>query len=333
MTPLPAGYALRPFRDADYPGLAALQLAIYADFATPEDEQRRDDALKPAFVRRARFVVEDAATGQVIATAEYSQEAGRYEPGRFGVFVDVLPGHEGRGIGGAAWDHLMAELARHEPAVLETYVREENARGLDFAGRRGLLEARRVFPSDADLASFDLSPWAGLEDRLREKHGVVIRTVGDLEGDPERGPKLHALCEAIRADFPSDAPATAQSYDAWVERFWDEPLLVKDAYHVAVAPDGVTYIGYNNLGRDEEEPGRLWTKQTGLLREWRQKGIATALKVRGMAWAKEHGYKTVRTFNDSANAPMLAVNERLGFRRLPAWIYLKKVLKEEESPS
>ena len=46
----------------------------------------------------------------------------------------------------------------------------------------------------------------------------------------------------------------------------------------------------------------------------RGRGIAQALKVRGIMWAKIQSMPIIRTDNDSLNAPMLAVNRKLGYR-------------------
>jgi len=40
-----------------------------------------------------------------------------------------------------------------------------------------------------------------------------------------------------------------------------------------------------------------------------------ALKARSAIWAVENGYASIRTRNSQSNAPMLAINDRLGFTR------------------
>ena len=52
----------------------------------------------------------------------------------------------------------------------------------------------------------------------------------------------------------------------------------------------------------------------------RRRGIATALKRAQFAWAAAHGYREVVTEMAGDNAAMRAVNERLGYRPLPASI-------------
>lgn len=317
------GVQLRPFEERDYPAIAALQRAIYADYATPEDEMRHDDAHRDTKCQHARFVAE-AAGGMVVGSAEHDQWPGRYHPRKFLGSVGVHPAWEGRGVGRALWAKVEEALRPLDPLSVSCYVREQAERGRRFAEAQGFREERRTFPSDLGIAGFDPAPYDGLEERLEREHGVRILSVPQLANDPERDRKLHALAQHVRRDFPADIPANEEPFEQWEARRLRDPKLLLDGYLVAVTPGG-EYIGYSNVATDSDAPERLWIQQTGTLREWRRRGVATALKVRGIAFARERGYSTLRTGNDSANAPMLALNERLGFVRGAAWLYMKKV--------
>ena len=50
---------------------------------------------------------------------------------------------------------------------------------------------------------------------------------------------------------------------------------------------------------------------------WRGRGIATAIKRATIAWAIDNGLAALETGNDEHNAPMRAVNARLGYRPIP----------------
>jgi RimJ/RimL family protein N-acetyltransferase len=56
---------------------------------------------------------------------------------------------------------------------------------------------------------------------------------------------------------------------------------------------------------------------TAVARAWRGKGLARALKQATIRWAIANGLDALRTGNDVDNAPMRAVNARLGYRPTP----------------
>ena len=62
---------------------------------------------------------------------------------------------------------------------------------------------------------------------------------------------------------------------------------------------------------------------TGVRRSARGRGIATALKREQARRAKEAGLRRIETTNDEANAPMRAVNARLGFEAEPVWLLVR----------
>ena len=86
----------------------------------------------------------------------------------------------------------------------------------------------------------------------------------------------------------------------------------------------------NSLNVTENEPGVLYNGLTGVRREYRRRGIARALKVKNLLWAKRNGYEVVKTWNDATNEGMLELNMALGFVKQPAWIGFKKVLREDD---
>jgi GNAT superfamily N-acetyltransferase len=67
---------------------------------------------------------------------------------------------------------------------------------------------------------------------------------------------------------------------------------------------------------------------TGVLREYRSRGLAQALKLHTILLAKREGIHTIRTNNDSTNAPMLAVNHKLGYKPEPGFYKLLCVLDQ-----
>jgi RimJ/RimL family protein N-acetyltransferase len=63
----------------------------------------------------------------------------------------------------------------------------------------------------------------------------------------------------------------------------------------------------------DEESGRGANMFTGTQRAYRGRGLGLAVKLASIAWAREHGITQIATRNDETNAPMLAINRRLGY--------------------
>ncbi len=60
-----------------------------------------------------------------------------------------------------------------------------------------------------------------------------------------------------------------------------------------------------------------------MLRPYRRRGIATALKLRTIDYAQQHGARSITTGNEENN-PMYQINLALGFQPKPAWISYRK---------
>jgi len=74
------------------------------------------------------------------------------------------------------------------------------------------------------------------------------------------------------------------------------------------------------------EPGIIYQGLTGVLREYRGRGIAMALKLQTVRYARDHGYREIRTWSDARNRPMLRIKEAMGFVKQPASINFESPL-------
>jgi RimJ/RimL family protein N-acetyltransferase len=61
------------------------------------------------------------------------------------------------------------------------------------------------------------------------------------------------------------------------------------------------------------EAGVAVNEMTGTLKEYRGRGLARLAKLAAIRWAAEEGFHEIGTGNDSENAPMLALNQSLGY--------------------
>ncbi|MBB6097100.1 GNAT superfamily N-acetyltransferase [Deinobacterium chartae] len=319
-----AALRLRPFTQGDYEAFARLHNAAFPEHPSSPEELRVLDAQVAADPRlkQARFVAEQ--DGELVGYAEYSQNPGMYHPQRFMLNAAVRSDRRGQGIGSALYQHLRAALEAFDPISLRAQAREDSAT-VPFLRARGFRETQRTWESTLDPRGFDFGPYAGLEERLREQ-GIRIVTARELrERDPAWREQLHDTFSAARLDVPRSEPASPISLEQYTRFVLEDPGFLEDAYFVALHEERA--IGVSDLYRSEASEG-LFTGFTGVRREYRGRGVALALKLRALRYAQERGVPWVRTDNASTNAAMLAVNERLGFRKEPAWLSMVLELKE-----
>lgn len=317
-------FTIRPFTPADYPGIAAvINAALPGSITRAEDIAEQDSHLAP-HCKAGRFAAE--VGGELVGVGEYVQYEGRYHPQRFTIRLLVQPAYQGQGIGSALYQQLREALAPFDPIALGATVREDLDRGIAFATKRGFVERMRTWESELDLTSFDPAPWRHYLAQAAAA-GVRIKSLTALASDPERNQKLFTAFSAIRLDIPSAEPRTPLNFERFVKSHLEASDSLPDAFLVALSPSGA-YIGVSNLWADSGD-GILHTGVTGLLPEWRGKGIAQALKVTALTWAKAQGAKGVRTFNESNNIRMLKINLAMGFVQKPAWIDFGLTLQAE----
>jgi RimJ/RimL family protein N-acetyltransferase len=110
-------------------------------------------------------------------------------------------------------------------------------------------------------------------------------------------------------DVPLSEPMVDIPLEEWLV-FWDSPRTAKEG-SFAVVEDGKVVA--TTLISADLESGRAMNNFTGTLRSHRGRGLATLAKLASIRWAAEHGIVSIATTNDERNAPMLAINGRLGY--------------------
>ncbi|GHF51971.1 GNAT superfamily N-acetyltransferase [Deinococcus metalli] len=263
-----------------------------------------------------------AAGPEIVGVGAYFQNPGSYHPRRYTLDLGVLPERQGQGAGAALWAAVEAALRARDAESVRVLAREDHPVAPGFLARRGFVGDKRYFTSALDVAAFDPAPFAGTLAAVTAQ-GVEIRSLSELRaaGTPDLDARLHALMSDVRTDVPRSEPATPLSFQVFTEAVLGDPGLLPDAYLVAVY--GEDFIGQTALFASEVSD-LLFTGLTGVSAAWRGRGVATALKVAAARVARDRGAPTIRTDNASDNAPMLAVNGKLGFVRDPASVsYLK----------
>lgn len=206
--------------------------------------------------------------------------------------VAVLKRHQGKGIGSALYERALA----HAEQLAATRIMAgflETPRAVAFAQARGFEEERAARISIVDPHTLDAEPEA------------------DVRPCSQVDPKvLWRIDEAVTPDVPGHGNPSHMPFDEWREFVIERPLYQPDGSFVAYADGEPAAI---SLLAADLETGRAVTIITGTLREFRGRGLGLAAKAASLRWAGANGVGYISTINDETNAPMLAINRRLGF--------------------
>ena len=160
------------------------------------------------------------------------------------------------------------------------------------------------------------------ESRARmQKEGVRLMTLAE-DADPDVITKVWRLSEEAGDDVPTTVPRIPEATESYT-RWTNAPEIHRDRFWIARVGDDV--VGLSVLGYPPMR-GIVGTEWTATARAVRGRGIARALKCETVAQAIALGVDRVRTGNDAANAPILHLNETMGYHPVPGRIdYLRAV--------
>jgi len=313
-------FTIRPATTADYPTIVAIGWSATADFGLSVADLTFVDSVRTP-VTIAKRVVAVTDDEQIVGTAYYAQSAPKDDPQRFCIWLHVRPQFQGCGIGKGLYAFMLAALATYKPRSLETGVRTDLPRAMRFLAERGFVEVRRECEMHLDLTIFDAGAYA--EDLQRvEERGITLKTLTELADDPARDGKLYELHQ--RQHEAEGPQTTFASFAEWQASFWQLPHLLPDGFCVAI--DDETYIGHSHAMRSDTR--ELGYGYTGVLPAYRNQGIARAMKLRVLQWAKEQGYRVVRFWSNSRNEAMIRVNLHLGSVIQPPVLWMEKKWKD-----
>jgi GNAT superfamily N-acetyltransferase len=208
--------------------------------------------------------------------------------------VNVRASHRRRGIGNDLYERVVTHLETlGAMSALVSF--PENDAGVAFATAHGFHEERAEAESALDPRTVEETPAASVD----------LRTVADVD------PRLvYDADVAATRDMPSTEAIDEIPYDEWVGHVLEYPFFTAEGSFVAIE-DGVAAAV--SLLIADEESGRGANMFTGTQRAYRGRGLGLAVKLASIAWAQTHGITQIVTRNDETNAPMLAINRRLGY--------------------
>ncbi|MFI7577646.1 GNAT family N-acetyltransferase [Micromonospora sp. NPDC049497] len=288
----------------DAPGVVELRAVVHPYLVRGVASTRQMIAEPPPGEDWTAYVAE--VDGQVVGWVSAFRNIHTTEPDVGEIALPhVHPDHRRRGLGQAlttrALDHVTALGVRR----IRTWAQPDS---LPFARRNGFTPSREVRYSALNLRPAPPAP--------EPPSGVLVHPLAGL--DPRR---VHRLEAAAATDEPNDVPFERVTYENWVWDVWENLGLDREA-STAVEVDG-ELVSFSLVKRDGD---RMWSDYTGTLPEHRGRGLALLAKQTSLHRAAARGIRVAYTSNDEANAPMLAVNARLGYRPVASqWSCLREL--------
>ncbi|MEF8873752.1 MAG: GNAT family N-acetyltransferase [Candidatus Thermoplasmatota archaeon] len=314
---------IRNFKDPDYSELVRLEEAVYPDKKHSEESFRFRDENRADKCEHQRFIA--GLDGQVIGHGFYTQWEGSYQPGKFFIYALIHPDYQAEGYGKRFHHFLLEELEEHDPKKLEAHAREDKERAVRFLEDRGFEQTMKMWEAELMVDEFDFDEYEGLEKKL-EYEGIVLTTLEEIEHDKENKRKLYELHEDVMEDVPMPDEYTRTDYDRFIDGLFNHPRYFPEGYILAVKED--EFVGMSSHWLKEKE-NSLFTGLTGVRKDHRGKGIATAMKVKAVEVAKEENIDKIKTMNETRNEDILHINEKMGFERKLGWVDFEKEVGED----
>lgn len=318
-----SAYRIRPSEPRDYPEEAKVHNRLEPErIYTAEELRHFDEELFVPPLTQVKLTAEDRSSGAGVAFGYLYSDLESFDPQTFWFEVDVDPDHQGRGVGLALAAEVALAAKQRHARRLWAGVRVIDPRAVDFLAKQGFSERHRAWRSRLDLKNATVLPDRTEELALR---GFTFSTLDqeDLD-DPQLLRELYELTVAAAADEPRLGPYTPVSFDQFVRRDLRGPGFLRDAFFLAKRNG--QFVALSVLWRVDGDPGGLMQSFTGTRREVRGLGVATELKRRTVEYGRLHGFQYIRTGNDSRNAPMLAINRKLGFQPEVMRMFAEKIV-------
>ncbi len=291
-------------------------------WATSASHHRRHGGRQTAPLNGIVLVAE--RHGQIIGAARASEalEGLLPQPGNFSARVAVDPSAAGNGIGGHLWRAVAEWIERQSPRRISSWIDRDDQRSLAITTRWGFHRRPGSIEDPDDLA--DNEPWAWDYELNLTKHrpsletapplpvGIIVSPLTEVLDDPRLLASLHEVHEECRADVPAWEPYEPKPRNEFEQTQRDR---IRDGGTGLVAHRHREILAATFAERAAFVPV-VHNDFTMVRRSARGQHLALGLKSRLLHELAERATEAVITEVRTDNAPMLAVNAALGFRRI-----------------
>lgn len=313
---------MNTFRPINIETDAAVMARLYGYAASePISEVTARDwwTLRKDEIRITTLAIDE--TGEAVGYSDVDRETWM-KPGHFWIKIVVAPHARNQGLGTQMYGEALQTARDQQATHLETSVREDDPASNHFAETRGFAIQYHTFESTLDLTRFDETKFSGVLSRAHEQgfRFFSLAEAGVTDGNKRKLYEVNRLADLDN----TGGDGTFPDFYAFSKNVFEASWFRADTQILASLAD--RWVGLAAIGIYPED-NHAYNAFTGVLREFRGRGLAQALKLQTILLAKREGVRYVRTNNDSQNAPMLAINRKLGYQPQPGMYRLLCELK------
>ncbi len=320
-------FEIRKFKETDleFNELARIDNLVNHDSINHPDDDKRDWFLRDKSLVRDRLLLYDDEIA--VGVIYYSQ--GREENCRTAFFtMNIDPKFNIEESRLLLYNAMRTEIDKFHCNKIYTNVYEHSNYDLvkEFLISKDFKHVQTNREYNCNIKNIDLKKYKPLLNQLKLAGINFYDSKEEMKDWPNHYEKLEELTWTYHQDFPipdgvkhTRTPfkqALKIQKDFEENYYGTEIVAVKDGRYIGSTDLEVYY---------KSEPHKAWTNGLGVLKDFRRKGIATALKIKAIEKLIEKGVTEIRTDNEENN-PMYKINVALGFEPVPFSLeYMKKI--------
>jgi RimJ/RimL family protein N-acetyltransferase len=244
--------------------------------------------------------------GVVVAMGNGGLNITTTTPGAAWLNVRVTASHRRQGFGSELYEAILVHLAEIGATNATSFIRstEEGERWASARGWKRLLTGPLIARNLDDVPEPSVPP------------GFTCVSIGEFD----RPEAVFELTRLAILDEPRPVPFDDIRYEDWLND-WNDPDLDRSASALVLDGDLPVTFAYIQVAGNRAAHGG-----TGTHPEYRGRGLATAAKRFALRALAEKGVTRITTSNAEENAPMRAINRRLGFEQIGEHVILGRDL-------
>jgi len=232
--------------------------------------------------------------------------------------VWIHPSFRKQGIAEKLYDVLEYQRRYLNCTRLIARCLEGEPTGADWLDKKGFSRQKKIPISRLDLLTFK-------NNGVYTPENIQIVVYGNWD-DSDKEEKLWRFNEELLVELYSDRGYRKRPIEGW-RKCWNNPTMHQDS--VMVALSGEEIVGMTDVKLRAGIQRYAITNFTGVLSDYRKRGIATALKTAQAIELKRLGCPGIVAWDRDLPEPIRRIHSKLGYTEQPAELIYEKLITQK----